>query len=345
MSSNAFRLPDFRNLGVLLRAALLAEAINLSVIWSQSADLKAFFDRLLEQAPLYEPILLSTLLLLFLAAPRLTRLPYRRGIICVLGLAALVALAWQAAMHALLPATFAPAGARTALLAVLVGVLVLVYFDWRQRRLSPALAESRLLALQARIRPHFLFNSLNTVLGLIRSDPRRAEIVLENLAGLFRALMADDRPLVPLAEELELARAYAEVESIRLGERLAIDWRCTAPLHLQVPRLLLQPLLENAVHHGIEALPQGGTLSVEIAAQEGRLAITLKNPIAPGAPARPGNRMALDNLRERLELHYDAEARMHASMEGNEFVVRIELPIQIREDKRHEHAAIGISRR
>ncbi len=329
MTPAAPSLPDFRNLGVMLRAALLAEAVNLAVTFSQSSGLASFFDRILQQATLYEPALLTTLLLLFLLAPVLRRLPYRQGAALTLLLAATVALAWQAAMHALLPETFAATGARPALVAVLVGGLVLIYFDWRQRRLSPALAEARLMALQARIRPHFLFNSLNTVLGLIRADPRRAEAVLENLAELFRALMADSRTLVPLARELELARAYAEIESIRLGPRLAIDWQCeSAPLDARVPPLILQPLLENAVYHGVESNPAAGVIRVELDERDDRLGIVLSNPVAHAAPVRPGNRMALSNIRERLDLHYDAEARMSTGEEAGEFVVRIELPLQ-----------------
>lgn len=330
MTPAAPSLPDFRNLGVMLRAALLAEAVNLAVTFSQASGLASFFERTLEQAALYEPTLLTTLLLLFLLAPGLKRLPYRQGAALTLLLAAMVALAWQAAMHALLPESFAAAGARPVLVAVLVGGLVLIYFDWRQRRLSPALAEARLMALQARIRPHFLFNSLNTVLGLIRADPRRAEAVLENLAELFRALMADSRTLVPLARELELARAYAEIESIRLGDRLAIDWQCaSAPLDARVPPLILQPLLENAVYHGVESNPAaGGVIRVELDERADRLVIVLRNPVAHAAPVRPGNRMALSNIRERLDLHYDAEARMSTGEEAGQFVVRIELPLQ-----------------
>jgi hypothetical protein len=120
---------------------------------------------------------------------------------------------------------------RAALLAAAAAMLILVWFDWRARRLSPALAEARLQALQARIRPHFLFNSINSVLSLMRSNPARAETALENLAELYRVLMADNRQLSSLGREMELARAYLDLESLRLGERLQVDWRAdNAPM-------------------------------------------------------------------------------------------------------------------
>jgi two-component system, LytTR family, sensor histidine kinase AlgZ len=131
--------------------------------------------------------------------------------------------------------------------------VALLYFDLRARALSPALTEARLQALQARIRPHFLFNSMNAVLSLIRTEPKRAERMLEDMSELFRVLMADNRKLSPLADELLLCRRYLEIEQIRLGDRLIVTWQVDAmPADALVPPLILQPLVENAVYHGIE---------------------------------------------------------------------------------------------
>lgn len=214
-------------------------------------------------------------------------------------------------------------------LAALITALIFFYFHWRQLALSPALSDARLMALQARIRPHFLYNSLNTVLGLIRQDPKRAESILENLADLFRALMAEARILVPLERELELAKAYVEVESIRLGERLKVIWHCDgAPLLAEVPQLILQPLIENAVIHGIEPNPEGGEIHINIFVKGGRMLLVVRNPLLTSSPRRPGNRMALANIRERLDLHFDAEARMTHYTTGGDFVVQIEIPLR-----------------
>ena len=133
------------------------------------------------------------------------------------------------------------------------------YFHLRARALSPAIVEARLQALQARIRPHFLFNSINAVLSLVRSEPARAEIALQDMADLFRVLMRDNRDLAPLADELELCRQYLELEQLRLGERLTVDWNLKSmPADALVPPLVLQPLLENAVYHGIEPSSDAG---------------------------------------------------------------------------------------
>lgn len=152
--------------------------------------------------------------------------------------------------------------------ALLSAVIAAAFFHWlrlRQVLLQPSQAEGRLQALQARIRPHFLFNSLNTVLGLMRSDPRRAEKTLENLADLFRVFMRDSRELVPLDEEVLLCKEYLAIERLRLSERLEVIWQIDdMPGDALLPSLLLQPLIENAVHHGIEPRMDTGTVSISI---------------------------------------------------------------------------------
>src|SRR5258706_11971560 len=146
-----------------------------------------------------------------------------------------------------------PSLGRTLVLALLMAGTLLAYFRLHTKAYSPALAEARLQALQARIRAHFLFNSLNAVLALIRRDRKRAERALEDLADLFRALMSDGRSLVRLADEIALIERYAAIEQIRLGERLRMSWEIdNAPVDALLPPLVLQPLLENAVYHGVE---------------------------------------------------------------------------------------------
>lgn len=321
-------LPDFRNPGVLLRAVLLAELAALLWAWLRGLSPAAYFSAD-TRALLLEPVLLSVLFLLFAASPWLARLPYRLGLASVIACALLCALLWHWLFTALLALPIGHGYARSAAGATLLAGALLFYFDWRQRALSPALSEARLAALQARIRPHFLFNSLNTVLGLIRADPRRAESVLENLADLFRALMADPRALVPLHRELELARAYVEIESLRLGNRLRVVWHDQdAPLTAQVPQLILQPLLENAVLHGIEPSAEGGEVHVNLFVKAHQLVIVIRNPLLADTPRRQGSHMALANIRERLDLHFDAEARMTHFTAGGEFVAQVEMPLR-----------------
>jgi two-component system sensor histidine kinase AlgZ len=211
----------------------------------------------------------------------------------------------------------------------LVVALLLAWFDLATRAHAPAVAEARLMALTARIRPHFLFNSLNAVLGVIRSDPRRAETALEELAELFRSLMQDNRDLVPLSAEISLSRQYLDLERLRLGERLQVRWDVDAcPPDALVPPLMLQPLLENAVYHGIEPLGEPGEIQVHLACRDDRLSFEIANPCGPAEAGNhhAGNRMALANIRERLALFFDLEASLTTETAGRRFVVRIELP-------------------
>lgn len=320
-------LPDFRNLGVLLRAALALQVLGLFAALAHAVDLADALAQFLRNAAYLEPPLLSAMLILFLAAPKLAAMPRRTALAACVAAGMTSAAIW----HVLLRLSGAGSASlpRTLLLAAAAAGLILLWLDWRARRLSPALAEARLQALQARIRPHFLFNSLNSVLSLMRSNPEKAESALENLAELYRVLMADNRQLSPLGREMELARAYLELEALRLGERLQVDWRAdNAPQQALMPALVLQPLLENAVCHGIEPHPEGGRIGVDIFTRDGQLNVVVRNPRRVDAPARPGNRMALSNIRERLALHFDAEARLSAHQVGDEFVVQMVMPLK-----------------
>jgi two-component system sensor histidine kinase AlgZ len=237
-------------------------------------------------------------------------------------------LALTAATHALLGEIAGIGLGRTLAFAGLATVLTLAYLTLHLRAYSPALAEARLQALQARIRPHFLFNSLNAVLALIRSDPRRAERTLEDLADLFRALMSDGRSLVRVADEIALIERYASIEQLRLGTRLRMAWDLDqAPVDALLPPLVLQPLLENAVYHGVEPGTGTSDVLVRIERRGDRVHALIENPAPPpGAAARPGNHMALDNIRERLMLFFDADARLETKVEGGRYRVEIDMP-------------------
>ncbi len=317
--------PDFRNLGILLRAALAAQALGLMAALLLAKPVSEVGSVFLTGAAYLQPPLLATLLAWFTLSSLLADLPRVWAEVVRVAAAAGCAALWLT----LLAPEQGDAG-RAALLAAGAAGAILVWLDWRAWRLSPALADARLQALQARIRPHFLFNSLNSVLSLMRSQPRQAETALENLAELYRALMADNRRLSPLARELELARAYVDLEALRLGERLGVDWRVdAAPRDALVPALVLQPLLENAVIHGIEPSPAGGRIGVDIFARGDSLDIVVRNPVcAADEGARRGNGMALSNIRERLALHFDAEARLSARRVGGEFVVQMVMPLR-----------------
>ena len=195
-------VPDFRNLGVVARILVAVNVMALATALYSATGWMHARDRFVEAAALIEPMLLSVVLVLYIVAPRLQRTNYVAGCAAVLGIALLFALATHA--YWARSETLAAGLGRTFVLTALAVALLLGYFRLRARAYSPALAEARLQALQARIRPHFLFNSLNAVLSVIRRDPRRAERALEDLADLFRTLMSDARQFVRLADELAL---------------------------------------------------------------------------------------------------------------------------------------------
>ncbi|WP_343637869.1 histidine kinase [Roseateles sp.] len=212
--------------------------------------------------------------------------------------------------------------------AVAAGVL-LGWLKLRERAQAPADALARLVELQSRIRPHFLFNTLNTAIALVRVDPNRAEEVLEDLAELFRVALADEGPGaegVRLDQEVELARRYLAIEQLRFGDRLRVRWQLDPhAADARVPPLLLQPLVENAVRHGVEPNDHGGDVDIVTRARGGEIEIRIVNTV--GLPSRgQGHGLALRNVRQRLRLMHDVAARLEAGPGEGRFVVRIVMP-------------------
>lgn len=321
------RIPDFRNQGIWLRLLLAANGLMLVVALIGNRALSRLPGEITELAALVEPALLLLLAVLFWLGPWLQRQAPWRGMLVIVALAIIVA----AAMDLLLARLLGSLPGWRAPLAIGGGALLLLgWLDLRARAQAPALAEARLAALTARIRPHFFFNSLNAVLGVMRDDPRRAEAALEELGELFRALMRDNRELVPLSDEIALARKYLDIEKLRLGERLQVRWEVDdcPPDTLALP-LLLQPLLENAVYHGIEPVMEPGEVCLRIAASRTSVHIEIDNPLPPAQEPRAGNRMALDNLRERLMLFYDLEARLECGAREGRYCVQVDLPRRV----------------
>jgi two-component system sensor histidine kinase AlgZ len=214
------------------------------------------------------------------------------------------------------------AGAGALLAASLWAWLVL-----RVRSRLPAEATARLAELQSRIRPHFLFNTLNTAVALVRVDPAQAENVLEDLAQLFRVALEDHGQAVTLAEELDLVQRYLAIEQLRFGDRLNLRWEVDEAANAaQLPPLLLQPLVENAVRHGIEPSPEGGEIRVRTQVRRGQAVITIVNTL-PKVPSTPGHGIALKNVRSRLRLLHDVAAQMVAGPDGERYRVQIEVPL------------------
>ena len=320
-------LPDLRNLGTILRVLLAVNAAALVAAFAREQRLDLVANEWIALTSYVEPYLLLELGILWLIGPWLADQSYRTFIVAIM----IVTIASGVAVHMLIERLLpGQSGSltRQLIFAIAMVIVLISYFRLRVKALSPAITEARLQALQARIRPHFLFNSITAVLSLVRSEPKRAETALEDLAELFRVLMRDNRELTPLEDEVLLCRQYLDLEKLRLGERLIVDWNVKSmPSDALVPPLVLQPLLENAVYHGIEPSTVPGTVSINLFLSKGEVHAILKNPISPNnRRQQAGNKMAIDNVRERLALHFDAEASLESRVTKETYEVHIRMP-------------------
>jgi two-component system sensor histidine kinase AlgZ len=324
-------MPDGCNIGVVLRVTLGANAVVLLAVLVSHAQWRTAWLRFVELSAVLEPALLMTLLAWCALRRFLPRLP----------LTGQRLLAWLTpsactAMILLIIGPIGPdlsAGPRFSalLVALAFGIAVQHYFELRSRAFSPAVTEARFQALQSRIRPHFFFNSLNAAIAVVRSDPPRAERMLETVAELFRAVMGDVRRLVPLEQELDLCRKYVEIEQTRLGDRLQVEWDIGA-VHprARVPQLLLQPVIENAVRYGAERQAGDCRIVVRVRQLGFRLEIFVSNPVAKDPLQREGNQIGLANIRGRLALIYDLEAELRTRVRHDRFELTMTLPVEKR---------------
>lgn len=320
-------LPNFCNMGVSLRILIIVNGMGMLAAVLKATTFRSMWQELLGISVLMQPLLLLSLLMLCAGRTLLERISYSAGIVAIMALELTLTALVYLLSHDLLGTEQYFQLPRYLLFTFLITAVLLGYFNLRSRALSPALSEARLQALQARIRPHFLFNSINAVLSLIRSDPRRAETALEDMADLFRVLMADNRKLVRLEQEVALCRQYLGLEQLRLGERLRVVWHIeNMPRDALIPPLVLQPLLENAVYHGIEPSSEPGEISVNIYSSRNHVHMVLHNPYRNEGNHHGGNKMALGNIRERLALHFDAEASLTTRISNNAYQVHIVIP-------------------
>jgi two-component system sensor histidine kinase AlgZ len=203
-----------------------------------------------------------------------------------------------------------------------------LYVSSEWRRSIELEAQARISALQALIRPHFLFNSMNTIASLTRSNPQQAEEAVEDLSDLLRANLGGSGDRTSLKEELEVAAIYQRIEKLRLGDRLSVRWDVAElPMRALIPSLTIQPLLENAIYHGIELLPDGGEVLVAGKRDDNDITISISNPVAVGEKrAKSGNQMALANIRQRFELAYGSRASVEVEDSGSRYAVTLRFP-------------------
>jgi two-component system sensor histidine kinase AlgZ len=317
---------DACNVGVVLRASIFTEAVlGVGVMFIATG----FTDWLLRFSLLTGGVLPAALCWLIVACVlkgQLARLatPAQWAAGIALGaLAGLYGCGLLAVMGLLTPTPWAASAAAGALLSsVLVAGLV-----WRAKARTPAATAARLAELQSRIRPHFLFNTLNSAIALVRAEPAKAESVLEDLSELFRHALADSTESVTLGQERALAQRYLAIEQIRFGERLQVQWSLDPEADTaKLPPLLLQPLVENAVRHGVEPSAAGAQVKISTARRGSMVVLKVTNSSPAGVGER-GHGLALANVRERLALLHDVQAQFKTVFRDGMFQVRLEIPL------------------
>jgi len=342
--ARALYLPDFCTSRTTLAIVLIVELTALLLTLARQSVTVDYWTDLVRTSLFLLWIGLAGAAFLCALRNRLTRLPVATGSGAVLGLMALVVAAVSLCAYligrtrmvlesggaGLFPPEPRSFVLRNVAISLVVTGLALRYFyvahEWR--RSVELRAAARVHALQARIRPHFLFNSMNTIAALTRSNPPRAEAAVQDLADLFRATLSDKRDTITLAEELEVARTYQRMEQLRLGSRLQVEWKTAAlPENALVPGLMIQPLLENAIYHGIEPRAEGGTVTITGEVAGGLVTIVVRNPLDPSPGMREGNRLALANIRERLALMYGERALMKSGRFDAEYIVTLRFPL------------------
>lgn len=316
---------DACHVGVVLRVVLFAAtATGVGAMFGAEDGL----DWLLRFSLLTGGVLpaaLAWLIAVCALKGRLNRLKVSRQWLAgvVLGaVAGLQACGLLALAGLLRPAQWGASGAAGALLSA----VVLAGLFWRSKARTPAATAARLAELQSRIRPHFLFNTLNSAIALVRAEPAKAEAVLEDLCELFRHALADPAESVTLGQEIALAQRYLEIEQIRFGDRLRVQWSLDeAAANARLPPLLLQPLVENAVRHGVEPSASGAKLKISTLRRGGTVVIKVTNSSPAGAGER-GHGLALANVRDRLFLLHDMQAQFKTVFKNGLFQVRLEIP-------------------
>jgi two-component system, LytTR family, sensor histidine kinase AlgZ len=333
-SKPAVLIFDACHVGVVLRAVLFVQAAVLVAVGFGTDDFEAWLFRL---AFVTAGAIVAVLLWLCVACmlkKHLAKLHLRTQVAAGIAMGIAAALYGVGVLHAtgLMRGStpwVSSAAAGAWMSAVLIAGLI-----WRAKARIPADTAARLVELQSRIRPHFLFNALNSAIALVRDDPKRAEAVLEDLSEVFRHALASSQHAVSLGDELDVAQRYLAIEQVRFGERMKLEWSIDhGASHAKVPPLVLQPLVENAVKHGVEASPQVCTIKVSTTVRNGRVIVRVTNTMDPSlaasaAPKNKGNGMALANVRERLQLLHDVEARFEARAVDGLFQARMEFPLE-----------------
>ncbi len=344
-SQDRLYLPDFCAPATVLGVILIVELVAIALTLARQPDWTYFFGYLGRTSMLLLWIGLSISAVLCVLKGWISRFPLLKAsaVAFVVVIAVIILISetvyWIGYFSgltdlgdtdALFPSNHWFFLSRNVAVGALVTAAVLRYFyvssQWQRNVKSEA--QTRIHALQARIRPHFLFNSMNTIAALTRSNPKAAEAAVEDLADLFRASLSDSKELIRIDQELEISRVYQRMEQQRLGKRLSVNWQVDdLPGSARIPSLTLQPLLENAINHGIEPLPEPGMVEIEGRRKGDMIYISVRNPLPINQyKSEPGNQIAMNNIRDRLELAFGPRAGLSLAVDQTHYEVSIAFP-------------------
>lgn len=327
---------------IVLRAMVVAEVLALVFsLTSSSPTYLASFIKLGLTSLFMQWVVLSSILAICLLSSRLNKLSVTQLTIAVTGLVVIFTIG--ASILTIMTDSHQKVGIihfwdtpfifRNSFIATVLSLMALHYFYIQNERSEHVKADTgaKYDALQSRMRPHFLFNSLNTIAQLIQVDQDKAEDALLDLADIFRTTL-DTRNRISLGEELDVTLRYLRMEGLRLGKRrLNIVWdmdRNTLPFNMEIPPLLLQPLVENAIYHGIQPSKDGGTLGISLYDAGQHLDVVVTNPVPPEGTTghQKGNHIAQENLKNRLQLAYGDRANLKIIKSEHQYRVSFSIP-------------------
>lgn len=336
-------LPDFCDGRTIINVLVMAELLAVVVTLVTRRISPNLLQDLILISVFIQWIALTSVAVLCGLRRHLNRLPNARALaLAYMALLAVTILVTEATVWALWlagetdsprPEFYGHFHIQNLTVAAIIDALALRYFFARHALTQRTLSEERakLQALRSRLRPHFLFSSMNIIASLIRSAPAKAETAIEDMADLFRMMLADDENLVPVRNEIEVAKKYLALEALRLDNRLRLDWDVGKyPRTAVMPVLTLQPLLENAIHHGIEPFAEGGTISTRLWEENDMLHVSVSNPLpTAGSRGRRDSHVGtLEGIRQRLASHYGDSAHLDVLADKNRFTVTLSLPMR-----------------
>ncbi|MGB0360785.1 MAG: sensor histidine kinase [Endozoicomonas sp.] len=336
-STNEFFLPDFGSVRSVFLLVLISELFVLVQILALPSDLTLSWTRLAMMSLFVQWIVLSSSTFLYLARPYLKQLPVWLSVCtAMLGVQIITLTLTLLAQQVISPISSMPEWqqiVRNLIAALLISGMLLRYFyiQYEVNIQQQVIHNARLDSLQANMRPHFLFNSMNIIACLIQTNPEKAEQAVEDLSDLFRASLQNRSAVIPIHKEIQISESYLRIEQHRLGDRLDVQWQVDdLSANITIPPFTLQPLAENAVYHGIQRLEEGGYITVRISVNHQIVQISVKNPMPYRETISQGNQIALNNIRSRLEMLYGRKASLTTDIKEHSgskwFTVRVQYP-------------------